>query len=168
MKLTTKGRFAVTALLDVALCGDAAPVSLSAVAERQEISLSYLEQLFGKLRRFGLVSSVRGAGGGYLLARPLSEITVADIITAVDEPMDARQCEGKKDCKGGQVCMTHHLWMELNRKMTQYLASVSLADLVKQQNQRLQAQEGPHEFSMSVRASAGPEDVGLVGVSERA
>ena len=143
MKLTTKGRFAVTALLDVALAKDSGPVSLSAVAERQEISLSYLEQLFGKLRRFGLVNSVRGPGGGYSLAKPMSEITVADIVVAVDEPMDARQCEGKEDCKGGHKCMTHHLWMDLNRKMFSYLSSVSLADLVREQNQLNELHENP-------------------------
>nr|MBP6295341.1 Rrf2 family transcriptional regulator [Hydromonas sp.] len=100
------------------------------------------EQLFGKLRRFGLVTSVRGPGGGYKLSRPMSEISVADIIVAVDEPIDARQCEGKEDCKGGQQCMTHHLWMDLNRKMFHYLSSVSLADLVKEQNQRMELREG--------------------------
>ena len=142
MRLTTKGRFAVTALLDVALSEDTSPVSLSAVSERQDISLSYLEQLFGKLRRFGLVTSVRGPGGGYKLSRPMSEISVADIIVAVDEPIDARQCEGKEDCKGGQQCMTHHLWMDLNLKMFHYLSSVSLADLVKEQNQRMELREG--------------------------
>lgn len=141
MRLTTKGRFAVTALLDVALTAGEAPVSLSAVSERQEISLSYLEQLFGKLRRHGLVNSVRGPGGGYTLARPMSQITVADIVVAVDEPMDARQCEGKEDCKGGQKCMTHHLWMDLNHKMFNYLSSVSLADLVREQHQRNELHE---------------------------
>ena len=147
MRLTTKGRFAVTALLDVALAEGDSPVSLSAVAERQEISLSYLEQLFGKLRRFGLVNSVRGPGGGYTLARPMSEITVADIVVAVDEPMDARQCEGKEDCNGGQKCMTHHLWMDLNRKMFNYLSSVSLADLVREQNQRNELHESAQRLS---------------------
>ena len=142
MRLTTKGRFAVTALLDVALTDERAPVSLSAVADRQEISLSYLEQLFGKLRRAGLVNSVRGPGGGYTLSRPMSEINVAEIIIAVDEPLDARQCEGKEDCKGGEKCMTHHLWMDLNRKMFHFLSSVTLADLVKEQNQRMELREG--------------------------
>ena len=141
MRLTTKGRFAVTALLDVALTADEAPVSLSAVSDRQDISLSYLEQLFGKLRRHGLVNSVRGPGGGYTLARPMSQFTVADIVVAVDEPMDARQCEGKEDCKGGQKCMTHHLWMDLNHKMFNYLSSVSLADLVREQRQRNELHE---------------------------
>ena len=147
MRLTTKGRFAVTALLDVALAEGDSPVSLSAVAERQEISLSYLEQLFGKLRRFGLVNSVRGPGGGYTLARPMSEITVADIVVAVDEPMDARQCEGKEDCKKNKKCMTHHLWMDLNRKMFNYLSSVSLADLVREQNQRNELHESAQRLN---------------------
>ena len=103
--------------------------------------------MFGKLRRFGLVNSVRGPGGGYTLARPMSEITVADIVVAVDEPMDARQCEGKEDCKGGQKCMTHHLWMDLNRKMLNDLASVCLVDLVREQNQRNELHESAQRLS---------------------
>ena len=101
MRLTTKGRFAVTALLDVALRSSDGPVNLAAVSERQQISLSYLEQLFGKLRRNGLVDSVRGPGGGYVIARELDTISVAHIVIAVDEPLDARQCEGKQDCLNG-------------------------------------------------------------------
>ena len=130
MRLTTKGRFAVTALLDVALRSTDGPVNLVAVSERQQISLSYLEQLFGKLRRHGLVDSVRGPGGGYVLARQPDTITVANIIIAVDEPLDARSCEGREDCQGGQRCMTHDLWQNLNQKMFDYLESVSLHDLV--------------------------------------
>lgn len=146
MRLTTKGRFAVTALLDVALSNGVEPVSLSAVAQRQDISLSYLEQLFGKLRRSGLVNSVRGPGGGYMLSRPMSDISVAQIIAAVDESIDARQCEGKEDCKGGEKCMTHHLWMDLNHKMFDFLSSVSLADLVKDQNRRIKLSEDPNKM----------------------
>lgn len=133
MRLTTKGRFAVTAMIDLALrCGDG-PVTLAGIAERQHISLSYLEQLFGKLRRFQLVSSVRGPGGGYALARAMDAITVADIIAAVDEPLDATSCGGKENCKDEQRCMTHDLWTNLNRRMYEYLHSVSLAQLVEQQ-----------------------------------
>lgn len=130
MRLTTKGRFAVTAMIDLALRGRQGPVTLAGISERQKISLSYLEQLFGKLRRHRLVDSVRGPGGGYCLARPLEQISVADIIGAVDEPLDATQCGGKENCHDEHRCMTHDLWSTLNRKMYEYLASVSLHDLV--------------------------------------
>jgi Rrf2 family transcriptional regulator, iron-sulfur cluster assembly transcription factor len=130
MRLTTKGRFAVTAMIDLALRGADGPVTLAGISERQKISLSYLEQLFGKLRRYSLVDSVRGPGGGYCLARPFERITVADIIRAVDEPLDATQCGGKENCKDEDRCMTHDLWATLNLKMYEYLSSVSLADLV--------------------------------------
>ncbi|TDR31973.1 Rrf2 family transcriptional regulator [Hydromonas duriensis] len=131
MRLTTKGRFAVTALLDVTLRSSDGPVNLAAVSERQQISLSYLEQLFGKLRRNKLVDSVRGPGGGYVLARAPETISVAHIIVAVDEPLDTRQCEGRADCQNGHQCMTHNLWNNLNSKMFEYLDSVSLHDLVQ-------------------------------------
>ncbi len=130
MRLTTKGRFAVTAMMDLALRGEDGPVALAGVAERQSISLSYLEQLFGKLRRYKLVDSVRGPGGGYRIARPLERVTVADIIRAVDEHLDATQCGGQENCQDEHRCMTHDLWSTLNAKMFEYLASVTLADLV--------------------------------------
>ena len=130
MRLTTKGRFAVTAMIDLALRGREGPVTLAAISERQKISLSYLEQLFGKLRRYQLVESVRGPGGGYCLARPLEEISVADIIRAVDEALDATQCGGKENCHDEHRCMTHDLWSTLNQKMYEYLSSVSLQNLV--------------------------------------
>src|SRR5438034_433383 len=133
MRLTTKGRFAVTAMIDVAMHNAQGPVTLAGVAERQKISLSYLEQLFGKLRRYGLVDSVRGPGGGYNLARPATNVTVADVITAVDEPIDATQCGGKENCHDDKRCMTHELWATLNEKMHDYLSSVTLADLVAHQ-----------------------------------
>lgn len=136
MRLTTKGRFAVTAMIDLALRCSKGPVTLAGISERQEISLSYLEQLFGKLRRRGLVDSVRGPGGGYCLARPLAEITVADIICAVDEPLDTTQCGGKENCRDEDRCMTHDLWFTLNRKIHDYLSSVTLADLVSKQEQK--------------------------------
>ena len=132
MRLTTKGRFAVTAMMDLALREKDAPVALAGISERQGISLSYLEQLFGKLRRYALVESVRGPGGGYRLARPMGEISVADIIHAVDEHLDATQCGGHENCHEDHRCMTHDLWTTLNRKMYDYLASVSLGDLVGQ------------------------------------
>jgi Rrf2 family transcriptional regulator, iron-sulfur cluster assembly transcription factor len=135
MRLTTKGRFAVTAMIDVALYAGAAPVTLAAISERQRISLSYLEQLFGKLRRSGLVDSVRGPGGGYQLARPTMEVSVADIIRAVDEPIDATQCGGRENCHDDRRCMTHELWAGLNAHIFGFLNGVTLADLVRQQQQ---------------------------------
>ncbi len=141
MRLTTKGRFAVTAMIDLALRQGKGPVTLSGISQRQSISLSYLEQLFGKLRRHEIVESIRGPGGGYSLARRADKVTVADIIIAVDEPLDATQCGGKDHCHGadattGARCMTHELWATLNEKMVDYLDSVSLQDLVDQQRQK--------------------------------
>ena len=141
MRLTTKGRFAVTAMIDLAMREGMGPVTLSGISARQAISLSYLEQLFGKLRRHDIVESIRGPGGGYSLARQAGLVTVADIIIAVDEPLDATQCGSKEQCHGadtatGARCMTHELWATLNEKMVDYLDSVSLQDLVDQQRQK--------------------------------
>jgi Rrf2 family iron-sulfur cluster assembly transcriptional regulator len=134
MRLTTKGRFAVTAMIDLGLRQSNGPVTLAAISQRQQISLSYLEQLFGKLRRHELVESTRGPGGGYALARHPAQITVADIITSVDEPMDATQCGGKENCLGeGERCMTHDLWSALNARMVEFLSSVTLQKLVDDQ-----------------------------------
>jgi len=134
MRLTTKGRFAVTAMIDLALRQAGGPVTLAAISQRQQISLSYLEQLFGKLRRHDLVESTRGPGGGYTLGRKASDITVADIIVSVDEPIDATQCAGKENCHGeGKRCMTHELWAALNAKMVDFLDSVTLQKLVDEQ-----------------------------------
>lgn len=133
MKLTTKGRFAVTAMIDLAMRQGEGPVTLAGISERQKISLSYLEQLFGKLRRHELVNSVRGPGGEYRMARTLNEISVADIIRAVDEPMDATLCGGKGNCQDDQPCMTHNLWTTLTQRMLDYLSSVTLAELVEEQ-----------------------------------
>ena len=133
MRLTTKGRFAVTAMVDLSMRQTRGPVTLAAISERQHISLSYLEQLFGKLRRAKLVNSVRGPGGGYCLAKPIANITVADIISAVDEPIDATQCAGKENCNDDRRCITHDLWATLNEKMNDYLSSVSLADVISHQ-----------------------------------
>ncbi len=130
MRLTTKGRFAVTAMIDLAMRNGEGPVTLADISDRQKISLSYLEQLFGKLRRQGLVSSVRGPGGGYNLARPTQEVSVADIIVAVDEPIDATQCGGKENCKDEQKCITHDLWADLNKHIFDYLGAVKLSELV--------------------------------------
>ncbi|MFA7269239.1 MAG: Fe-S cluster assembly transcriptional regulator IscR [Sterolibacterium sp.] len=137
MKLTTKGRFAVTAMIDMALRQDDGPVALAGISERQKISLSYLEQLFGKLRRNELVASVRGPGGGYRLAKPASAVSVADIIRAVDEPLDARMCAGKANCHDEEACMTHNLWTTLTKRMLDYLSSVTLAELVEEQRGKI-------------------------------
>ena len=139
MRLTTKGRFAVTAMIDVAMRQHEGPVTLAGISERQRISLSYLEQLFGKLRRRGLVTSTRGPGGGYQLERAMDRTTVSDIIFAVDEPLDATQCGGKENCHDDRRCMTHELWATLNVRMLDYLDSVTLADLVEQQKQKPKA-----------------------------
>lgn len=137
MRLTTKGRFAVTAMIDLALRQHNGPVTLAGISQRQKISLSYLEQLFGRLRRHELVESTRGPGGGYTLGKGMADVSVADIIYAVDEPLDATQCGGKENCDNDQRCMTHDLWSNLNRVMVDYLDSVTLHDLVEQQKQRM-------------------------------
>ncbi len=134
MRLTTKGRFAVTAMIDLALRQNNGPVTLAAISQRQQISLSYLEQLFGKLRRHQLVESTRGPGGGYTLGRKATEISVADIILSVDEPIDATHCAGKENCLGESGrCMTHELWSSLNQRMIDFLNSVNLQKLVDDQ-----------------------------------
>ncbi len=134
MRLTTKGRYAVTAMLDLALYGDRGPISLADVSSRQDISLSYLEQLFSKLRRKELVSSSRGPGGGYRLSRPSEEIFVADIIDAVDERVDATGCAGSSDCQGGHTCLTHNLWADLSDQIHHFLSDISLASLVERRD----------------------------------
>jgi Rrf2 family iron-sulfur cluster assembly transcriptional regulator len=136
MKLTTKGRFAVTAMLDLALYGAAGPVTLAQISDRQKISLSYLEQLFGKLRRGELVESVRGPGGGYHLAREAAQVSIADIIKAVEEPLDSTQCGGRENCHENQRCMTHDLWEELNGTVQGFLAGVTLSQLVERQRSK--------------------------------
>jgi Rrf2 family transcriptional regulator, iron-sulfur cluster assembly transcription factor len=133
MRLTTKGRFAVTAMVDLALRHGGGPVTLAEISSRQKISLSYLEQLFGKLRRHQLVDSVRGPGGGYRLAKDMAAISVAEIILAVDEPIDATQCAGKENCRDEQKCLTHDLWATLNERIFDYLGGVSLRQLVDNQ-----------------------------------
>lgn len=130
MRLTTKGRYAVSAMLDLALHGQHGPVSLADISERQAISLSYLEQLFAKLRRNNLVTSVRGPGGGYKLARELKDIHVAQVIDAVNESVDATRCGGQGDCDSGDICLTHHLWFELSKQIHDFLSGISLLDLV--------------------------------------
>jgi Rrf2 family iron-sulfur cluster assembly transcriptional regulator len=133
MNLTTKGRFAVTAMLDLAMQHSSDPVTLAEISRRQKISLSYLEQLFGKMRRRALVNSVRGPGGGYRLAKDMGRVSVADIIVAVDEPIDSTRCGGKEDCNDGEKCITHDLWEKLNDHIFDYLGAVTLKQLVDDQ-----------------------------------
>lgn len=130
MRLTTKGRYAVTAMLDLAIHAAKGPVSLADISQRQEISLSYLEQLFSKLRKSELVTSIRGPGGGYQLSRPLEAVFVAEIIDAVNESIDATNCSGKGNCYQGEICLTHHLWEDLSEQIHNFLNNISLADLV--------------------------------------
>lgn len=148
MRLTTKGRFAVTAMVDLAMRGDRSPVTLAGISERQKISLSYLEQLFGKLRRNNIVSSVRGPGGGYRLARPAAQIPISEIILAVDEPLDATNCTGRGDCLNGGECITHELWQGLTKTIYAYLEKVSLQQMVDAQNKD---QSGSVKVKMSPR-----------------
>ncbi|MBL6985972.1 MAG: Fe-S cluster assembly transcriptional regulator IscR [Methylobacter sp.] len=131
MRLTTKGRYAVTAMLDLAFHSQIKPVTLTDIAARQTISLSYLEQLFARLRRAGMVKGVRGPGGGYKLCRKTSEINIADIIAAVDEPLDSTKCGGEANCQKDQACLTHNLWMGLSEQIRDYLEGISLADLLE-------------------------------------
>jgi len=133
MELTTKGRFAVTAMLDLAMQHSSDPVTLAEISQRQKISLSYLEQLFSKMRRRALVNSVRGPGGGYNLARATHQISVADIIVAVDEPIDSTRCGGKENCHDDKKCITHDLWAKLNEHILDYLGAVTLKQLVDDQ-----------------------------------
>ncbi|WP_461480757.1 Fe-S cluster assembly transcriptional regulator IscR [Porticoccus sp.] len=133
MRLTTRGRYAVTAMLDLALHGADGPISLADISRRQEISLSYLEQLFAKLRQNDLVSSVRGPGGGYRLARGGELINVAEIIDAVNESIDATSCSGKGNCQSGGVCLTHYLWDDLSQQIHRFLSGITLDGLVHQQ-----------------------------------
>ena len=130
MRLTTKGRYAVTAMLDLTIHADKKPVSLSEISERQSISLSYLEQLFSKLRQSELVSSVRGPGGGYRLGRSSEDIYIAQIIEAVNESVDTTSCQGRGDCQGGEICLTHALWDELTAEIHNFLNGISLAHLM--------------------------------------
>lgn len=132
MKLTTKGRYAVTAMLDLTLHCDQGAITLADISGRQDISLSYLEQLFSRLRKAGLVSSLRGPGGGYRLSRAGAEISVSDVIAAVDESVDATRCSGKGNCQGDARCLTHDLWQGLSAQIEAYLSTVSLADLAAQ------------------------------------
>ena len=136
MKLTTKGRYAVTAMLDLALHTDAGPTPLADISKRQAVSLSYLEQLFSRLRRNGLVESARGPGGGYRLARDANEIAVMHVLDAIDEKVDATRCGGSADCQHGEPCLTHDLWADLSDQVYAFLSHISLGELVKRNTVR--------------------------------
>jgi len=133
MRLTTKGRYAVTAMLDLALRKDQGPISLAEISERQGISLSYLEQLFTRLRRSELVKSTRGPGGGYTLSRAADEIAVAEVITAVDEKVDSTRCGGLGNCQDDERCLTHDLWTDLSDQIYHFLDNISLGSLVSRE-----------------------------------
>ncbi len=136
MRLTTKGRYAVTAVLDLAIHHDQGPVTLADIARRQGISLSYLEQLFAQLRKRGLVQSSRGPGGGYRLGRPATDIAVVDVICAVDESVDATRCGGMENCQGDARCLTHDLWHDLSKQIHDFLGGIDLAQLVERRRVR--------------------------------
>lgn len=155
MKLTTKGRYAVTAMLDLALHFDKGSVTLADIARRQGISLSYLEQLFAKLRRSGLVESVRGPGGGYNLARTPAEISVAQIILAINENIDATRCGGERNCQDDEPCLTHQLWEDLSRQIHEFLTGITLGDLVE----RPHVQQVASRQAAQVRVALPSEEV---------
>jgi Rrf2 family iron-sulfur cluster assembly transcriptional regulator len=155
MRLTTKGRYAVTAMLDLALHAGRGPISLADISSRQHISLSYLEQLFAKLRRNELVKSVRGPGGGYQLSRSQSEIFVVEVIDAVNESVDATGCNSKGDCYGGGECLTHNLWCDLSEQIHDFLSGISLADLVARKDvQKVSQRQDRERQEQSVEAIA--------------
>ncbi|WP_166263715.1 Fe-S cluster assembly transcriptional regulator IscR [Marinobacter caseinilyticus] len=140
MRLTTKGRYAVTAMLDLALHADEGPVSLADISSRQGISLSYLEQLFSRLRRENLVVSIRGPGGGYRLARSYDQLFISEVVDAVNESLDTTRCKNKGDCQNGEKCLTHHLWSDLSEEIHQFLSGISLADLMKKREIQIVAE----------------------------
>lgn len=158
MRLSTKGRYAVTAMMDLAIHEQLEPVTLADISICQGISLSYLEQLFAKLRRHGLVEGVRGPGGGYRLSRPSTQITIAQIITAVDESVDAKRCGGKEDCQHGERCLTHELWDELSRRLYSFLDGITLSQFANrpevQEIARRQDKEYKREHLMVRRPAA--------------
>lgn len=171
MRLTTKGRYAVTAMLDLALHSANGPVSLADISGRQEISLSYLEQLFAKLRQRDLVASVRGPGGGYRLKRPVEEIFVAQIIDAVNESVDATHCNGAGNCQQGEVCLTHYLWSDLSEQIHQFLNGISLASLMARGEvqavslRQAKLEQAAQQQQLRAKASALPSDEEVISVS---
>jgi Rrf2 family iron-sulfur cluster assembly transcriptional regulator len=153
MRLTAKGRYAVTAMLDLAVHREHGPISLADISDRQGISLSYLEQLFAKLRRNGLVKSVRGPGGGYQLSRDDSKIFVAQIIDSVDENVDATRCQGKSDCQNGETCLTHELWSDLSEQIHQFLSEIDLASIIAKREVQQVAQRQESQRDELIRLS---------------
>jgi Rrf2 family iron-sulfur cluster assembly transcriptional regulator len=152
MRLTTKGRYAVTAMLDLALHATDRPITLADISQRQGISLSYLEQLFSRLRKQGLVSSARGPGGGYRLSRDANDINVAQVITAVDEKVTVTRCEGRGDCQNGQACLTHELWCSLSDQIHDFLHGISLGQLVEKEHvQEVAARQGQQSQEQPVQ-----------------
>lgn len=160
MRLTTKGRYAVTAVLDLAIHQGQGPIALADIAHRQGISLSYLEQLFAKLRRKRLVCSVRGPGGGYHLAHATHDISVAEVIAAVDEQVDATKCGGAGDCYNEGPCLTHELWMDLSQRIYDYLHQISLQDLVERK-----AQQTDTPASDAAAHASSPQDLSIVAAN---
>ncbi len=150
MKLTSKGRYAVTAMLDLALHVNEGPVTLAGISEPQGISLSYLEQLFTRLRKHGLVLSTRGPGGGYSLSRSAYEIPVAEVVTAVDESVDATRCGGLGDCQDGRRCLTHDLWTDLSEQIHSFLSEITLGQLVDQGNARQASVDSAADISVAL------------------
>ena len=161
MKLTSKGRYAVTAILDLAFHSQAGPVSLSQVSRRQDLSLSYLEQLFTRLRKEKLVRSTRGPGGGYSLERPPEDITIAEIIAAVDEDMDTTRCSGEINCQDGKQCLSHELWDELSQQIYLFLKEISLRDLMEEPDilQVAERQDQKMGQSVSLKPDKTPDPV---------
>ena len=156
MRLTAKGRYAVTAMLDLAVHRDQGPVSLAEISARQGISQPYLEQLFGRLRRDRLVQSVRGPGGGYRLGRRPEDICIAEIVDAVDETVDATRCAGKADCQQGQTCLSHQLWAELSQQIHGFLSGLSLASLISRQEvKQVAARQDASRPPLRLRVAAG-------------
>lgn len=153
MRLSTKGRYAVTAMMDLAIHCQSGPVTLAAISQCQAISLSYLEQLFAKLRRADLVEGVRGPGGGYRLARPAEQITVAQIIRAVDEKVDVTRCHGMENCQEGERCLTHELWAELSNELFEYLDGITLHEFVGRPEVREIAQRQDREHDRRLVAA---------------
>lgn len=156
MRLTTKGRYAVTAMLDLAMHHEQGPVVLAEIADRQGISLSYLEQLFSRLRKRGLVKSVRGPGGGYQLARDAATIAVVDVIGAVDESVDATRCQGMENCQGEERCLTHDLWQDLSRQIHDFLSGIDLAQLVERSRVQEVAARQQTEVAVDMPPSSQP------------
>ena len=159
MRLTTKGRYAVTAMLDLAIHARQGPVSLNDISGRQGISLSYLEQLFAKLRRGGLVASVRGPGGGYRLSRGSDEINVADVVDAVNESMDATRCNRRGDCQDGEECLTHHLWLDLSDQIHAFLHGITLAQLIQRKEIRSTADRQDSNVRNRIDAVLSTDDM---------